>query len=144
MTVQEIEPLEAWDRLAADPATVLVDVRTPMEWAEVGIPDLARLSRSAVLLPWQVMPGLPPDPGFVDKFAETGIGRDQPLLFLCRSGIRSMAAALAASAVGYGPCFNIATGYEGDPDVTGRRGTVNGWQADGLPWQRPNPRSATG
>ena len=137
MSVEEIGPLEAWDRLSGDAAAVLVDVRTPLEWAEIGIPDLTTLSREPVLLPWQRMPGLPPDPDFVEKLAEAGIGRDQPLLFLCRSGIRSLSAALAAGAAGFGPCFNVATGFEGDPDVTGRRGLVNGWQADGLPWQRP-------
>ena len=144
MSVAEIGPLEAWDRLAEDPAAVLVDVRTAMEWATVGIPDLSALSRRPVLLPWQTMPGLPPDPTFVEKLAQQGIGRDQPLLFICRSGIRSLSAALVAEAAGFGPCYNVSTGYEGDPDVTGQRGAVNGWQADGLPWQSMPASSAAG
>ncbi|HMT49022.1 MAG TPA: rhodanese-like domain-containing protein, partial [Dietzia sp.] len=73
---------------------------------------------------------------FVEQLAEAGLGPDTPVLFLCRSGARSAAAASAATAAGYGPAYNVAEGFEGDPDDTGHRGTVNGWKVAGLPWRQ--------
>ena len=55
-------------------------------------------------------------------------------LFLCRSGARSRAAAIAMTAAGQLQCFNIAGGFEGAHDERRRRGSVNGWKASGLPW----------
>ena len=36
----DISPRQAWEMLQSDPKAVLVDVRTPPEWAYVGQPDL--------------------------------------------------------------------------------------------------------
>ena len=62
------------------------------------------------------------------------IDRDAPLLFLCRSGVRSKAAAIAMTQQGFTACYNIANGFEGDSDPTRHRGTVSGWKVEGLPW----------
>ena len=77
-------------------------------------------------------------PEFVARLKEA-IGKhggddSAPILFLCRSGARSRAAAIAMSAAGQLQCFNIAGGFEGGHDDQRRRGSVNGWKADGLPW----------
>jgi rhodanese-related sulfurtransferase len=56
------------------------------------------------------------------------------MLFLCRSGARSRAAAMALTAAGYTSCYNIAEGFEGNPDAERHRGTTGGWKAAGLPW----------
>jgi rhodanese-related sulfurtransferase len=74
------------------------------------------------------------NPDFAGQVAAAGVERDAALLIICRSGIRSKAAAIALTAAGFGPCYNVATGFEGDPDPTKHRGTVNGWKVDGLPW----------
>jgi len=58
------------------------------------------------------------------------------LLFLCRSGVRSRAAAIAMTAAGYSRAYNIAQGFEGDPDAERHRGNKNGWKASGLPWKQ--------
>ena len=34
---------------------------------------------------------------------------------------------------GFGPCYNVAGGFEGPPDGDRHRGTVGGWKAAGLP-----------
>ncbi len=56
------------------------------------------------------------------------------VMFLCRSGVRSIGAATAASAAGYTNCYNILEGFEGDKDASGHRNTVGGWRMAGLPW----------
>jgi sulfur dioxygenase len=53
--------------------------------------------------------------------------------FLCRSGIRSVAAAQCAQQHGY-TAYNILEGFEGDPDEHAHRGMRGGWRFHGLPW----------
>jgi rhodanese-related sulfurtransferase len=74
------------------------------------------------------------NPDFPNRLAETVPSRTTPLLFLCRSGARSRAAAMALTAEGYSRCFNIAEGFEGNLDANRHRGQVGGWKAAGLPW----------
>ncbi len=58
------------------------------------------------------------------------------MLLLCRSGARSRAAAIALTDAGFGPCYNVAEGFEGDRDHARHRGSVGGWKVAGLPWQQ--------
>jgi rhodanese-related sulfurtransferase len=58
------------------------------------------------------------------------------VLFLCRSGARSRAAAVALTGLGFAKAFNVAGGFEGDPDGERHRGNINGWKAAGLPWRQ--------
>jgi rhodanese-related sulfurtransferase len=53
---------------------------------------------------------------------------------ICRSGVRSRDAAIALTRAGYGPCYNVADGFEGPKDEAGHRGARGGWKAAGLPW----------
>ena len=131
----DLDPQQAWDMLAADPDAVLVDVRTSAEWQWVGGADLADLGKRGVGVEWMRSTG-EPNERFVDQLAEAGVGAETPVLFLCRSGGRSAAAARAATAAGLGPAYNITGGFEGDPDAAGHRGTVNGWKVAGLPWRQ--------
>ena len=57
------------------------------------------------------------------------------MIFLCRSGARSISAAEAATAAGIAPSYNVLEGFEGQLDETGHRG-VTGWRAEGLPWKQ--------
>lgn len=128
---------ESWERLSRDQAAQLIDVRTLAEWNFVGIPDLGPLKRQPLLCQWQLFPSAA-NADFVEEaitaLKGTTYRREAPLFFLCRSGARSRAAAIAMTAAGYGPCFNIADGFEGALDKTRHRGTVGGWKACGLPW----------
>ena len=132
--VEIVTPKQAWEKLAADPEAQLVDVRTDAEWQYVGLPDLRPVGRQAVLVSWQYYPSGRVNPGFVDELRQAGLQPSHSLYFLCRSGVRSMAAAQAAESAGFGACSNVAYGFEGHPDGLGHRGTVSGWKADGLPW----------
>jgi len=129
-----ITPKQAWEMLNGDQATGLLDVRTPAEWAYVGLPDMTSLNRQPVLVPWMLFPGMHINTDFVRQVEEIGIDKEADLLILCRSGQRSQSAAIALTAAGFRACFNISCGFEGDKDATHHRGTVNGWKIDGLPW----------
>jgi rhodanese-related sulfurtransferase len=130
----DLSPKESWELLAQNSNAILVDVRTPAEWAFVGRPDLSDLAKQPVLLSWQLFPSMQVNPDFVDELKSENIEPDAPILFLCRSGTRSRFAAIALTAQGFSRCYNIASGFEGDPDPQKHRGTVNGWKVDGLPW----------
>lgn len=130
----DISPKEAWDRLASDPKTKLVDVRTQAEWVYVGIPDLAQLDKKPVLVSWQVFPTMAKNEAFVQQLAAQGVKPEDPVLFLCRSGVRSTAAAELVTSLGYTAAYNILDGFEGSLDGQRHRGTQAGWKAQGLPW----------
>ena len=132
----DITPEQAWKVLGEDPEAVLVDVRTDAEWRFVGVPDLSSLGRDAVYIEWNSIDGSRND-NFVADLAEqlpaaTG---DRPVIFLCRSGNRSIGAAEAATEAGIAPSYNVLDGFEGHLDADGHRGGV-GWRAVGLPWKQ--------
>ncbi|MGH8247499.1 MAG: rhodanese-like domain-containing protein [Gammaproteobacteria bacterium] len=120
-------PREAYTLLQQAPGAKLVDVRTRAEWSYVGrIPG-------AVEIEWQTYPNGQPNPNFLREL-EAQVDKEVPVMFLCRSGARSHAAASAAAAAGYSQAFNVLEGFEGDKDTHGHRNTVGGWRVAGLPW----------
>jgi len=131
-------PEEAWQSLAKEPGAALVDVRTVAEWNYVGLPDLSSLRAPLLRVEWQSFPSGAVNASFVDTLEESlqssGVGKDSPLFFICRSGARSASAAAAMTAAGYSQCYNVAGGFEGGRDGQGHRGTVEGWKAADLPW----------
>ena len=62
------------------------------------------------------------------------LSKEDVVLFLCRSGVRSRHAARVATELGYTNAFDILEGFEGDRDGEGHRKTVGGWCKAGLPW----------
>ena len=130
----DLKPTEAWKLLTENRGAQLVDVRTRPEWMFVGLPDLTSLGRRAVLQSWQVFPGMEIDANFTAELTDQLADKDAPLLFICRSGGRSRAAAQAMTAAGYRHCYNVAEGFEGNPVAERHRGKTGGWKAAGLPW----------
>ncbi len=131
----DITPDEAWKLLTGTPNAVLVDVRTDAEWRFVGVPDLSALKRDVVFIEWNRTDGTRNE-SFVDELKGAGVEPGhRPVVFLCRSGNRSIAAAEAATAAGIAPSYNVLDGFEGDLDENGHRGG-SGWKAVGLPWKQ--------
>lgn len=130
----DISVEEAWRQLGDESSAVLVDVRTAAEWNFVGAPDLSGIGKQPVRVSWQTLPKMEQNPNFVDEVRAQASDSNSSLLFLCRSGARSKAAAIAMTAAGYSKCFNIAGGFEGDLDGDRHRGVTGGWKAAGLPW----------
>ena len=131
----DVTPEETYAALQADPDAVLVDVRTSAEWSYVGLPDIRALGKQVVTVEWQRFPDGQVNAAFLDQLAAAGIEAQTPVYFLCRSGVRSKAAAVAATAAGLGPAYNILDGFEGPHDAAGHR-TVAGWKVAGLPWRQ--------
>ena len=105
----------------------LVDVRTKPELQYVGqVPG-------SITVEWQTYPGSRPNPEFLGELA-AAVSKDQPVMFMCRSGARSHAAAEAATRAGWRECYNVLEGFEGDKDNEQHRNTVGGWRKAGLPW----------
>jgi rhodanese-related sulfurtransferase len=130
-----LTPREAWELLEQDPSAVLVDCRTEAEWNYVGIPELSQVGRNPVLVEWQRYPDGALNPTFVEELRAKGVTDDAPVVFLCRSGHRSIGAAETATAAGVQRAYNVLDGFEGPIDALGHRG-VAGWRADGLPWRQ--------
>ncbi len=123
----DISPELAW-RWVQEGRAVLVDVRTDAEREWVGfVPD-------AFAAAWKQWPGMVPNPDF-DAQVKAAAGSGLALLMLCRSGVRSIAAAQRATALGL-QAYNILEGFEGDPDGHAHRGTLGGWRRRGLPWRQ--------
>lgn len=133
----EVEPDVAWEVLSTDENAVLVDVRTLPEWSFVGVPNLRSLSKQPVLVPWRMYPTMEINPSFVaGVLAEAMIDRESCVFFLCRSGGRSLDAAIEMTRHGFTQCYNILGGFEGEVDQNGHRGTINGWKQQNLPWEQ--------
>lgn len=120
-----LTPDEAHELHGAGVAT-LVDVRTVAELGYVGgVAD-------AQTVEWQSYPTMQVNDHFIEELQAVA-AVDSPVLFLCRSGVRSHYAATVAAEHGY-RAYNILEGFEGDLDADGHRNTVNGWRARRLPW----------
>ena len=126
-----VTPREAYELVLADPRVKLVDVRTSAERDWVGKVMLPDGQHGAVQ--WSTWPGGVPNPDFVQQL-EAQAGKDDVLLFLCRSGVRSRHAATLATQHGFANSYDILEGFEGEKDAAGHRKTVGGWCHAGLPW----------
>ncbi len=142
LRIGEVSPRDAWGILNKDPNAALIDVRTRAEWAFVGIPDLRALPNPFLMVEWSVWPDMSVNPHFIDMVDEQFLG-DTPetMLFICRSGVRSLYAADAVMTWlqrqgKQVDCMNVLTGFEGDRDERRHRGVKNGWKVDGLPWRQ--------
>jgi glyoxylase-like metal-dependent hydrolase (beta-lactamase superfamily II)/rhodanese-related sulfurtransferase len=123
----DVSPELAWHWVQSGEA-VLVDVRSDAERAWVGfVPEAKPLA-------WKQWPVVDVNPEFdagLQAIAATGL----KIVLLCRSGVRSVAAAQRATALGI-EAFNILEGFEGDPDAQAHRGKLGGWRMRGLPWRQ--------
>jgi rhodanese-related sulfurtransferase len=119
------EQAAAW---VATGEAVLVDVRSDAEREWVGyVPG-------AVPLAWKQWPGMAMNPGF-DERLRAAVPAGTKVVLLCRSGVRSVAAARRATELGLA-AYNILEGFEGDADEEGHRGRKGGWRLRGLPWRQ--------
>lgn len=119
------EQAAAW---MADGQAVMVDVRSDAEREWVGyVPG-------AVGLAWKQWPGMVPNQGF-DEGLRAAVPAGKKAVLLCRSGVRSIAAARRATELGL-EAYNILEGFEGDADEQGHRGRKGGWRLHGLPWRQ--------
>ncbi|MES2972547.1 MAG: rhodanese-like domain-containing protein [Pseudomonadota bacterium] len=123
----DVTPQQAWDWVQAGEA-VLVDVRTDAEREWVGFVP------GAVPLAWKQWPGMAMNAAF-DEGIKAAVPPGKKAVLLCRSGVRSVAAAKRATGLGVA-AYNILEGFEGDADADAHRGRKGGWRFRGLPWRQ--------
>ena len=134
--IPEIDPNEANRRRSENDQTIIIDVRSRVEHEFVGHPI------DAVHIAWKEFPDWTENEQFCHEVDQAvaahlnGASLDTPLLMLCRSGARSLAAGNKLAEHGYTNVTNIAEGFEGDKDEHGHRNNVNGWRFHGLPWEQ--------
>lgn len=129
--MKHFTPKEAHAYLQAHPEALLIDVRSEIEHLFVGHPP------GAIHVSWNDGPDWEINPHFVGEVRKlAGHGGERPVVLLCRSGNRSLAAGEALIAAGFGNVINITHGFEGDLDDQHHRNSVSGWRFDGLPWQQ--------
>ena len=123
----DVSPDLAWDWVQRGQA-VLVDIRSDAEREWVGFVP------GAVSVAWKQWPGMALNAAF-DAAVVAAVPAGQKAVLLCRSGVRSIAAAKRATELGL-EAYNILEGFEGDPDSDAHRGQKNGWRHRGLPWRQ--------
>lgn len=130
--MKHLTPRETWDFLQQHPEALFVDVRMEIEYMYVGHPP------GVVHIAWYEYPEMRPDPAAFTRqvLREAGGDADRPVVLLCRSGKRTIAAGEALEAAGFTEVVNVVHGFEGELDANFHRGTLNGWRHDGLPWEQ--------
>lgn len=136
-TPENLSPQQAYDLLQTDSHARLVDVRSTMEYLFVGHPV------GAVHIPWIDEPGWKANPDFIADVRKLSLSAnkeqtddDPPIILICRSGQRSLAAGQALLAAGFSNISHIDEGFEGKLNDQHQRNTLNGWRSRGLPWEQ--------
>ncbi len=129
--MKHLEPKATWVYLQSHPDALFVDVRMEIEYLYVGHPP------GVVHIPWYEYPEMHVDPvKFAAQVEREAGGTARPVVLLCRSGRRTVPAAEALEAAGFGEVVNVVHGFEGELDEHFQRGQLNGWRFDGLPWEQ--------
>ena len=128
--IKQVSPNQAWKSLTENPNAVLIDVRSKVEYTHVGHPI------GSIHIPWLEAPDWKVNPQFAGQVISARSDKTTPILLLCRSGQRSMAAAKALEIAGFTDLANIGEGFEGSLDDQKHRNTRSGWRFHGLPWEQ--------
>ena len=115
--------------IQSNPSALFIDVRMAVESQCVGYPP------GVVNIAWYEFPDYKVDATrFVSAVEQTAASREQAVVLICRSGLRSVDAGMALEKAGFTQVFNVLDGFEGEPDDNGHRSTECGWRYEGLPW----------
>ena len=129
--MRNLLPKAAWALIQQTPDALFIDVRMEIEALYVGRPP------GVHIIAWYEYPDLLPNPAEFVRLVEKETARkDRPVVLICRSGKRTLDAALALEAAGFTDVVNVVHGFEGDLDAHFHRSTLNGWRFDGLPWEQ--------
>ena len=134
--LKSLTALAAWQMCQQDPRTLLIDVRSSMEFLFVGHPQ------GAIHIPWIDEPEWVVNENFVVEIRKLALGglkennHDVPIILICRSGNRSDEAGKALVDAGLKNVFHIDEGFEGVLDDKHRRSSLGGWRYHGLPWEQ--------
>jgi len=133
-----LTPQQAEKMIEDDPRTLLVDIRSTMEYLFVGHPT------GAVHVAWIDEPDWVVNPHFVTEIRKLLLGGaictiDEgcaAVILICRSGKRSLEAGKALLEGGFHRVFHVEEGFEGELDEHHHRSSIGGWRFHGLPWEQ--------
>ena len=131
MSVNEIDSLKAFEILGLKKNSVLIDVRTSFEWNNIGVPNLTQFNKHPFFVEW--VPFI--DENFLYQFKvklSKNFLKDDNLIFICKSGVRSRMAARICINFGFKNIFNVMDGFEGNNLAN------NGWINNELPCKSLN------
>ena len=127
--MKHLTPKETVEFLKNTPNALFVDCRSEMEFLFVGHPV------GAHHVAWNDGPDWEINPHFVGQVKKVA-SVNRPVVVICRSGHRSIDAALALEQAGFADVYNVLEGFEGPLDDVHHRGTLGGWRKEGLPWEQ--------
>jgi rhodanese-related sulfurtransferase len=127
--MKHLKPLEASEFLHRNPNAVFIDCRSEMEYLFVGHPI------GALHVAWNDGPDWDINPHFVGQVKKVA-SMNRPVVLICRSGQRSIAAGVTLESAGFQEVYNVLGGFEGPLDDHHHRGTLGGWRKEGLPWEQ--------
>ena len=135
--VHELSPQDAHELLEKNPAAVMIDVRSSMEFLFVGH------AKGAVHVAWIDEPDWKVNPHFSTQVRQVMLGGLScseggcaPVVLICRSGKRSREAGEALIRDGFSDVYNVSEGFEGELDEQHHRSATGGWRHAGLPWEQ--------
>ena len=128
--MKHLKPAEAVKFLHDNPSAVFIDCRSEMEYFFVGHPV------GAHHVAWNDGPDWDINPHFVGQVKKVTQSTDRPVVLICRSGQRSVAAGVELEKAGFADVYNVLEGFEGPLDESHHRGTLGGWRNAGLPWEQ--------
>ncbi len=125
-----LQPVDSYKFLDLESSVILIDVRTKAELDWIGKPLIK--AEQYAHIEWLLYPGSAQNPLFMQQL--NFYSKNTPLLFLCRSGIRSKMAVRTALDNGFKIAIDILDGFEGQRNSKGHRKSIDGWCYSGLPW----------
>ena len=141
----EIDPVNAYEKLVGCEKSFLIDVRSKAEWNFVGIPYSLDMKNEVIFCEWSVFPNMIKNSNFIEELiSKIDFKQAENLYFICRSGARSFQAAKEVQNTlqkfykefGVKFCLNVRYGFEGDLSEDSKRGNLNGWKYSNLPWMQ--------
>ena len=118
--MEQLNSLTAYQFLVSNPNSLLIDVRTELEWQGDWIPNV----KNMILSSFDGQKDAKQEKDFEQIISI--IAKDTLLIFICRSCIRSSLAASYAKEKGYNNCCHILDGFNGSSHGVG-------WKANKLP-----------
>lgn len=127
MPIKQMDPRAVFEAMKNDKKAVLLDVRTTQEFKE-GHPE------GAINIPIRILDEgsgmMLPNSDFSEVVTAL-IPKDAVVYATCRSGQRSMMAAMQMEVAGYGQLINVRGGFEGSSET-------DGWRDQDLPTSSAN------
>ena len=110
--IQNLTSKEAWN-LLEEKDVYLVDVRTPQEWKNIGVPNPSQFNKKTLQITLR-NEDMSMNENFLVDLKQSIPNKDVNIIFICKAGGRSAIAASLAMQVGYKNCSNIIDGFEGN------------------------------